>query len=78
MFAGPEAVGEDAYRRRLAPAVAAVGERWRALGLLDPVREMPAFYGVVDCLVVPSLNSTESFGLVQGEAMLLRDTRRSQ
>jgi glycosyltransferase involved in cell wall biosynthesis len=31
---------------------------------------MPAFYGAVDCLVVPSLNSTESFGLVQGEAML--------
>jgi glycosyltransferase involved in cell wall biosynthesis len=70
MFAGPAAVGEDAYRRRLAPAVAAVGERWRALGLLDPVREMPTFYGAVDCLVVPSLNSTESFGLVQGEAML--------
>ncbi len=31
---------------------------------------MPTFYGAVDCLVVPSLNSTESFGLVQGEAML--------
>jgi len=70
LFAGPDAIGEDAYRQRLAPAVAAVGDRWRALGLLDPVREMPAFYGAVDCLVVPSLNSTESFGLVQGEAML--------
>jgi glycosyltransferase involved in cell wall biosynthesis len=70
LFAGPAAVGEDAYRQRLAPAVARVGDRWHALGLLDPVREMPAFYGAVDCLVVPSLNSTESFGLVQGEAML--------
>jgi len=70
LFAGPDAVGEDIYRQRLAPAVAGVGDRWRALGLLDPVLEMPAFYGAVDCLVVPSLNSTESFGLVQGEAML--------
>jgi glycosyltransferase involved in cell wall biosynthesis len=70
LFAGPDAVGEDAYRERLAPTVARIGDRWRALGLLDPVREMPAFYGAVDCLVVPSLNSTESFGLVQGEAML--------
>lgn len=70
LFAGPDALGEDAYRQRLAPAVAAVGDRWQALGLLDSTREMPAFYGTVDCLVVPSLNSTESFGLVQGEAML--------
>jgi glycosyltransferase involved in cell wall biosynthesis len=31
---------------------------------------MPAFFGAIDCLVVPSVNSTESFGLVQGEAML--------
>lgn len=69
-FAGPPAVGEEAYRRRLEPAVSGVGDRWRFLGLLDPVREMPTFYGAIDCLVVPSLNSTESFGLVQAEAML--------
>ena len=31
---------------------------------------MPAFLGAIDCLVVPSVNSTESFGLVQAEAML--------
>lgn len=69
-FAGPHAIGEEAYRRRLEPAVAAVGDRWKFLGLLDPVREMPSFYGAVDCVVVPSLNSTEAFGLVQAEAML--------
>jgi glycosyltransferase involved in cell wall biosynthesis len=69
-FAGPRAIGEEPYRRRLEPAVAAVGDRWRFLGLLDPVHEMPSFYGAVDCLVVPSLNSTEAFGLVQAEAML--------
>lgn len=72
LFAGPHEgiVGEDAYRRRLAPAIEALGSRWRFLGLLDPVREMPAFFGAVDALVVPSVNSTESFGLVQVEAML--------
>jgi glycosyltransferase involved in cell wall biosynthesis len=31
---------------------------------------MPAFYAALDCLLLPSLNSTESFGLVQVEAML--------
>ena len=31
---------------------------------------MPAFLGALDCLVLPSVNSTESFGLVQVEAML--------
>ena len=71
VFAGAEeVVGEEAYRRRLAPAIDALGARWRPLGVLDPVREMPAFFGAVDCLVVPSVNSTESFGLVQAEAML--------
>lgn len=72
LFAGPHEgiVGEEAYRARLAPAIAALGERWRFLGPLDPVREMPAFFGALDCLVVPSVNSTESFGLVQVEAML--------
>ena len=46
------------------------GGSWRFLGPLDPVREMPAFFGAIDCLTVPSVNSTESFGLVQVEAML--------
>ena len=32
--------------------------------------QMPAFFAACDVLVVPSLNSTESFGLVQVEAML--------
>jgi glycosyltransferase involved in cell wall biosynthesis len=31
---------------------------------------MPAFFAACDVLAVPSLNSTESFGLVQVEAML--------
>jgi glycosyltransferase involved in cell wall biosynthesis len=39
------------------------------LGVLDAV-QMAAFYPNLDVLVVPSLNSTESFGLVQVESML--------
>jgi glycosyltransferase involved in cell wall biosynthesis len=72
LFAGPyEGVaGEEAYRARVAPAIDALGDRWIFLGPLDPVTEMPAFLSSLDCLVVPSVNSTESFGLVQVEAML--------
>jgi glycosyltransferase involved in cell wall biosynthesis len=72
VFAGPhEGVpGEELYRRRLEPAIASLGERWRFLGPLDPRHEMPLFFAAVDCLAVPSVNSTESFGLVQVEAML--------
>jgi glycosyltransferase involved in cell wall biosynthesis len=42
---------------------------WTFLGNLNPA-EMSAFYPNLDALVVPSLNSTEAFGLVQIEAML--------
>ncbi len=71
-FAGPyeDLVGERDYRRRLAGPITSLGERWRFCGALDPVAEMPAFLGALDCLVLPSVNSTESFGLVQVEAML--------
>ena len=72
LFAGPheDIPGEQSYRARLEPAIRRLGDRWRFLGTLDPVLEMPAFLGSLDCLVVPSVNSTESFGLVQVEAML--------
>jgi glycosyltransferase involved in cell wall biosynthesis len=71
LFAGEhEAVlGEGPYARRLAPALERHGQRWRFLGVLD-ASEMAAFFASLDVLVVPSLNSTESFGLVQVEAML--------
>jgi glycosyltransferase involved in cell wall biosynthesis len=72
LFAGPyeDIVGEREYRDRLAPAIAELGERWKFVGTLDPTDEMPAFFSALDCLVVSSVNSTESFGLVQVEAML--------
>lgn len=72
LFAGPHKniVGEQSFRARLAPAIAELGDRWRFLGPLHPVKEMPTLLAALDCLVVSSVNSTESFGLVQVEAML--------
>ena len=46
-----------------------IAGHWTFLGNLDPV-EMAAFYPNLDVLTVPSLNSTEAFGLVQIEAMM--------
>ena len=42
---------------------------WKFLGLLNP-EQIAAFYPNLDILVLPSINSTESFGLVQIEAMI--------
>lgn len=71
LFAGPHehVLGEEAYARRLAPLFAQFRDHWTFLGTLDP-REMAVFFPNLDVLVVPSLNSTETFGLVQVEAML--------
>jgi glycosyltransferase involved in cell wall biosynthesis len=72
LFAGPykDIIGEEAYRAGLLPRIEAMGDRWEFLGTLEPTRQMPAFYKSLDCLLVTSLNMTESFGLVQVEAML--------
>jgi glycosyltransferase involved in cell wall biosynthesis len=72
LFAGQyeDVMGEEAYYRRLMPLIQELGaEHWEFLGVLEQ-RQMPAFFAACDVLVVPSLNSTESFGLVQVEAML--------
>lgn len=70
-FAGPyeNIVGEAHYRAALQPAIDRLGERWRFLGEIAP-ELMADFFGALDVLVVSSVNSTESFGLVQVEAML--------
>jgi len=64
-------MGEEAYYQRLIPRIEKFRSRgqWRFLGILNP-SEMAAFYPHLDVLVVPSLNSTETFGLVQIEAMM--------
>jgi glycosyltransferase involved in cell wall biosynthesis len=63
-------MGEEAYSRHLMPMIEQLGpEHWEFLGVLGQ-DQMPPFFAACDVLVVPSLNSTESFGLVQVEAML--------
>ncbi len=73
LFAGQyeNVLGEQAYYERLMPRIREYQARgqWTFLGVLSP-QEMTAFYPNLDVLVVPSLNSTEAFGLVQIEAMM--------
>jgi glycosyltransferase involved in cell wall biosynthesis len=73
LFAGQfeNVLSEQAYADRLLPRIRAYQAKgqWTFLGVLNP-QQMTAFYPNLDALVVPSLNSTEAFGLVQIEAML--------
>lgn len=73
LFAGQyEGVwGEEAYYQRLIPQIKRYQEKdlWDFLGVLS-MQQMAAFYPNLDVLVVPSLNSTETFGFVQIEAMM--------
>ena len=66
LFVGPyqNVFGEEAYAARLQPILQSLGDRWKFLGILSPV-EMTAFFKICEVTVLPSLNSTESFGLVQ-------------
>jgi glycosyltransferase involved in cell wall biosynthesis len=61
-------IGEEAYAARILPLIAGLKNHWSLLGNLSPV-EMTAFFKTSEVLVMPSLNSTEAFGLVQVEAM---------
>jgi glycosyltransferase involved in cell wall biosynthesis len=70
LFAGPtNIIGEENYARRLAPMFEQFHDHWTFLGTLNP-DDMAAFFSTCNVTVLPSLNSTESFGLVQVEAML--------
>ena len=72
LFAGQykDVMGEEAYYHHLMPLIERLGpEHWEFLDILNQ-EQMPAFFAACDVLIVPSLNSTESFGLVQVEAML--------
>jgi glycosyltransferase involved in cell wall biosynthesis len=61
-------LGEQAYAQRLAPRIEALGEHWTFLGNLSPT-ELSAFFRTCELTVLPSLNSTESWGMVQVESM---------
>ena len=73
LFAGQHenVMGEQAYFDRLSPRIHEyeTSAHWKFLGNLSPL-ELAALYPNLDVLVVPSLNSTEAFGLVQVEAMM--------
>lgn len=70
MFVGQyqHVMGENTYAAKLAPMIAALGCHWMFLGVI-PDKELTAFYRVCHLLVFPSINSTDSFGMVQVEAM---------
>ena len=61
-------VGEEEYAARILPMIDSLNNHWSLLGNLSAV-EMTAFFKTCEVLVMPSLNSTEAFGLVQVEAM---------
>jgi len=61
-------MGEEGYANRLQPVIQALGEHWTFLGILPPA-ELAAFYRQCELTVLPSTNSTESFGIVQVESM---------
>jgi len=64
-----DTVGEEDYWQRLAPILEQHRDRLTFLDLL-PSEEVPGFFALCDVLAVTSLNSTESFGLVQAESMM--------
>jgi glycosyltransferase involved in cell wall biosynthesis len=73
LFAGQyqNVMGEQAYADRLMPRIKQYEEMncWKFLGNLSQ-QQLATFYPNLDVLVVPSLNSTEAFGLVQVESMM--------
>lgn len=72
LFVGPyqNVLGEEKYAERIMALIErGLKNHWTFLGIL-PSREISAFFQVCDVLVLPSVNSTEAFGLVQIEAMI--------
>jgi len=64
-------IGEETYLNKLSPQIDRYISQghWKFLGNLVP-EQIASFYPNLDVFLVPSLNSTESFGLVQVEAMM--------
>jgi glycosyltransferase involved in cell wall biosynthesis len=71
LFVGPyqNVVGEEAYARKLTPLITQLHEHWTFLGVVSD-QEMSAFYEECEVTVLPSINSTESYGLVQVESII--------
>lgn len=71
VHAGPfeNVLGEESYADKLAPLFDEYRNHYYRVGTLVG-SQLTAFYKNLDCLVLCSLNNTETFGLVQIEAML--------
>lgn len=71
LHVGPyqDVIGEEQYGQRVMQQIEPIRQHWTWLGAVPPV-EMSAFFHECEVLAVPSLNSTESYGLVQVEAMM--------
>jgi glycosyltransferase involved in cell wall biosynthesis len=63
-----DVLGEESYAARLAPLIQQLHGHWSFLGVLSPA-ELGAFYHECAVTVLPSINETESFGMVQVESM---------
>ena len=71
-FAGPyEGVLGERYYEQLGPLIERHRDQLTFLGELHGT-DLANFYAAIDCLALPSVNSTESFGLVQVEADAVR------
>jgi glycosyltransferase involved in cell wall biosynthesis len=69
MIAGPkETIGEQVYKEKIIALAQNEKDSIVFLGLLTE-EEKSAFYSLLDVLVLPSINTTEAFGMVQVEAM---------
>lgn len=62
-------LGEQKYRKNLAPLLERYHDYVRFAGVLTQ-EDMAHFFTACDVTVLPSVNSTESFGMVQVESML--------
>ena len=71
MFVGnyQDVIGESAYKEKIMPMIHQLGDHWKFLGIISEL-EKSAFYNLSDVIVLPSINSTESFGMVQVEGMI--------
>ena len=69
MMAGTkDAVGETRYAKKINSLIDESRVDVEFLGMIDP-EKMGNFYRLIDILVLPSVNRTEAFGMVQAEAM---------
>jgi hypothetical protein len=72
VLAGPggnDVVGEKSYGDYVKDLLESAHVPYRMLGKLSD-RELAALYEKLDVLVLPSVNHTEAFGIVQAEAMM--------